>query len=237
MRPGGQADIFGIGGRNGFGHLVPAHPVDSHGLWTAIDANISGDSDEAAIGPMLSPVLAAAVDTVDMPWVVGLFDGKAAFEVPVPVRAQTEHGAAQHQILANRGTWNVLDDKWLATCQQATANRFNQIGIMRQIFPGVERAEFLARGACPYEIKAIQRKCCGIGTVESKRIARLRLNINACHIKSRAMQPHAGTASAAEQIYRFQGSQLQPNRKSPQRGKTRWGLRIHFKVRPQLRQT
>jgi hypothetical protein len=43
---------------------------------------------------MLAPVLAAAIDPDKVLGVVRLGDRKAALEMPVPIAAQPEHGAA-----------------------------------------------------------------------------------------------------------------------------------------------
>jgi hypothetical protein len=59
---------------------------------------------------MLAPVLAAAVDAHHMLGVLRLLDREAALEMPMPVAAQPEHAAAQHQVLADRRLWHVLND-------------------------------------------------------------------------------------------------------------------------------
>src|ERR1700676_3520083 len=64
----------------------------------------------------------------------------------------------------------------------------------------------LTRRARPNEIelRKIKRRFERVGLDEPKRVARLRLYIDADHVKARAAQPHARAARATEKIKRAQ---------------------------------
>ena len=197
------ANVFGISGRDGLGHFVAAHPVDAHGFRAAIGAHVAGYRDEAAIGPMCAPVFAAAVNSHDVLGVRRLLDREAAFKKPMPIAAQPEHGAAQHQVVAYRGARHVFDHKRRPIGRQARTDRLNQIGVAGQVFPRIERTEPLAGRRRPYEIEACQRVRQRVRLTKLEWIAGLRVNIDAGYVEASPAQSFGRAASAAKKVKGF----------------------------------
>src|ERR1700730_5549254 len=125
-----QPYVLRVSRWNGFRHLGSGHPVDAHGLGTAVRSYIPRYRHEAAISPMLPPVLATSIDTNLVFRMRGLLDREAALEVPVTIRAKPEHIRAQHEIATYWRFRHVLDNVGDATGDQAFANWCDQIRIM-----------------------------------------------------------------------------------------------------------
>src|SRR6185312_5334076 len=73
--------IFRVDWRDRLGHLVCRLLLDTNRAGTAVHSDVASDRHEPAVGPMLAPILAAAVYPDLVFWMRGLCDWKATLEM------------------------------------------------------------------------------------------------------------------------------------------------------------
>lgn len=204
MSKGSATQIFGIGGRDGFAQLVAGHPLDPHGFSRLLDTGKVADDVHKLAGLRWSAHLAYRRDMSRMR---RRGNRKRAFKESMAVGLQTEHRAAKFNRVDQRSAYHIFYNPWHAGGAQALADRADKLRVVI-VSNALAKCMGLAGWRGPNEIEAVKRIGQRVRLMKLERVVRLRINIDADHIKTGPVQAHPGTASTAKQIKRARPHRL-----------------------------
>jgi hypothetical protein len=213
---------FRVRRRNGFRKFgAVRHPIDSHCRRPLYSPEImTANRDKFRTGTVTPMRVSAAMLATS--W---LKEWKTRLKASMPEHAKAEHGPTEGDGIEQWSAWHILNHPGDANRLQKLTNLWDQIvcaGI-RDAFAFHDLSRFavpLTRRACPDEIKSTDRlsadrkadglaappidlKSESIGLNQAEGIARLRVDVYPCYLKTGAMQPHRSATSRTKKIKRF----------------------------------